>query len=145
MHLWLRANHPAAAWTLTSMSLVTLAWLALDYQRMGRETIRVDNGMLTVRIGLRATAEVDISAVAQVLRPTWRDIPEPGSADAKGYLDLTKPASPNVLIILDQSWPVVIAGAVRVPTRRIGLHLDDPDGFLTEINKGRVLAPVAAR
>jgi hypothetical protein len=142
LHLLLQAKHPIAAWSLTFLSLVTLAWLAIDYQRIGRESVSVRDGTLTLRVGLRARAEIGLDAVAHAMRPTWKDLPTVGSPKAKGYLNLTKPASPNVLIVLDKAYPVLIASAVRVPTSRIGLHLDDPDGFLAAVNNARGITHV---
>jgi hypothetical protein len=143
LHLWLHARHPLVAWTLTILSLATLAWLAIDYRSMGRETVSVRDGALTLRIGLRARAEISLDAVVHATRPTWQELPAAGSPEAKGYRNLTKPASPNVLLLLDRPNAVVLAGAIRVSTCRIGLHLDDPDGFLAALHEARGIARVA--
>ena len=133
-------QHPTTAWCLTIASLLTLGWLAADCHRLGRETISVDGRTLFLRVGMRARAEIRLDAVVQAMRPTWRDMPAPGSADAKEYHNLMKPASPNVLLVLQKSHLIVVANTIRIPVRRIGLHLDDPDGFLTAINNAQVMA-----
>ena len=143
LHLWLRVQHPTAAWCLTIASLLTLGWLAADYHRLGRETIRVEGRTLYLRVGMRGRAEICLDAVVQATRPTWQDLPAPGSADAKEYRNLMQPASPNVLLVLQESHVIVIANTIRIPVRRIGLHLDDPDGFLAAIKNAQVMAQVA--
>jgi hypothetical protein len=39
-----------------------------------------------------------------------------------------------------QLTAVVFANIIRVPVRGIGLHLDDPDGFVTAISNAQVTA-----
>lgn len=143
LHLWLQAQHPVAALCLTIGSLLTLGWLAADYRSLGRETITVVDGTLDLRVGLRARTAIPLDAVVQATRPTWRELPAPGSPDAKQYRNLMKPASPNVLLVLRAPHPVVLANSIRVPVHRIGLHLDDPDAFLAAINNAQVTAHTA--
>lgn len=135
LHLWLlSAHHPAAAWALTASSVATLAWLAADYRAMGRGAVLLGEDSLELRVGLRFTARVERRNVAAAVRPTWRDRPAPGTATAAaGYVDLMKPATPNVLLALDAPVTVRLPGGIRRSARRIALHLDDPDGFLAAL------------
>ena len=144
LHLWLHQRHPAAAWCLTIVSLMGLAWLAADYQRLGCGAITLDGHTLHLRVGLRANAEIRLGAVVSAMHPTWRDIPSPSSTEEREYRNLMKPSSPNVLIVLDKPFQLKIAHTVPVSVLRIGLYLDDPDGFLAAINTARASADVAA-
>ena len=137
LHLWLHARHPVTAWALTCLSVATIAWLAADYRSMGRSAVMVDGDRLDIRVGRRARAVIPVEAIADVLRPTWKDLPQAGAAAAREYRNLTKPADPNVLIVLREAAPLLLAQLVRLPVRRIGLHLDDPDAFTAAIGAVR--------
>ncbi len=106
LHLWLQSQHPAGAWGVTIGSLLTLGCLTADYQRLGRETISVDGLTLELRVGLRARSEIPLDAIVRATRPTWQELPAPGSPDVKEYRNLMKPASPNVLLVLRASRSV---------------------------------------
>jgi len=41
---------------------------------------------------------------------------------------------PNMLLVLRNPASVRLSGGVRVSYARIGLHLDDPDGFLASLS-----------
>jgi hypothetical protein len=133
LHAWLQGRHPAAAWCLTILSAMSLVWLAADYHRLGHGAIVVNRDALDLRIGLRARAVIPREAIAHMIQPTWRDLPAAGSAEGRDYRNLMKPAPPNVLIVLKEPVPVQVAGGVRLPARRIALHVDDPDGFLAAV------------
>ena len=133
LHLWLAPRHPVVAWALTASSLLTLAWLAADWRAMGRAGVDVDEGTLSVRIGRRFVADVPRAGIAAATRPTWRDLPDPSTRAAQGFMDLTKPAPPNVLLTLASPVPVRVAGALNREARQLALHLDDPEGFLSSL------------
>lgn len=82
---------------------------------------------VALRIAGRATVTVPRTALSVVPNPTWRDVPASGTP---GYLDLTAPAEPNVLLAL--STPVsarLLGGLLRRPVTTLGLHVDDPHAF----------------
>jgi hypothetical protein len=126
LHLWLVSRHPLIALTMTAISVATLAWLAADYVAMGRGTIRMDGEVLVLDVGRRFALRVPRASLASVVQPDWRDIPEAGTPAASDYLNLMKPAPPNVLLTLAEPSRVRIAGGIRRTVRRIGLHVDEP-------------------
>ena len=132
MHAWLHATHPWAAWGLATLGVITVAWLAADYHRLGNGAIVIAGQVLHLDIGLRAHASVAVNAIAEAIPLTWRNLPTPGTADAAEYRNLMKPASPNLLLVLHDPVAIRIAG-VRLSVRRIGLCLDEPDDFLAAI------------
>ena len=133
LHAWLHATHPWASWCLASLSVITVAWLAADYHRFGSGAIVIAGQVLHLHVGLRAHASVPLHAIAEASLLTWRHVPAPGTPSAAEYRNLMKPASPNVLIVLHEPETIRAAG-VRLSVRRIGLHLDQPDAFLSAIN-----------
>jgi hypothetical protein len=144
LHLWLRTQHPVLAWTLTLSSLSALAWLATDYHGLGRGAIRVDRDAIDLRVGRRVSLRVPLQAVATVVRPSWRDVPAAGAPGSADYRNLMKPAAPNVLVTLAEPTTVRLLGAVARPVRRIGLRVDDPDGFIAACDSARALVGALA-
>lgn len=130
LHLWLIGRHPLAAWVLTLVSLTTLAWLAADYVAMGRGVIRLDADSLRLDVGRRFALHLPRAYVVSVVRPEWRDIPEAGTPAAHGYLNLMKPAQPNVLLTLREPVSLRLPAGVRRTVQRIGLHVDEPQRFV---------------
>lgn len=133
LHLWLGARHPAVAWALTVASVATILWLAADYAALGSGAVRLVGDELDLRVGRRGAVRVPRSSVQAVVRPTWRDLPVTGAPDARDYLNLTKPATPNVLVTLAAPATVRLSGGLTRRARRIGLRLDDPAAFVTAL------------
>lgn len=131
LHLWLASRHPGLAWALTALSALTLACLALEFRAWGRGAVRATPERLDLRIRGRVAAEVPRAAVAAVTAATWRDVPDGPDA---AYLNATSPAEPNVLLTFVAPVPVRVAGGlVRRHVLRMGLRLDDPDGFVRAV------------
>ena len=137
LHLWLRPHHAALAWILTLSSLSVVVWFAADYRALGCGTIRVDRDAVDLRVGQRANLRVPLRAVASVVRPSWQEVPAAGELGSKDYRNLMKPAAPNVLVTLTEPRAVVLLGAISRPARRLGLRVDDPDGFIAAIASAR--------
>lgn len=137
LHLWLRPHHPLLAWGLSLSSLSVLWWLARDYHALGRGAIRVDANAVDVQVGRRANVRVPLAAVAAVVRPSWKEVPAAGERESAGYRNLMKPASPNVLMTLAEPATVCFFGAIARAVRRIGLRVDEPDGFIAAVEDGR--------
>lgn len=131
VHLWLRERHPALAWALAAASALTLAWLLVEYRAWGAGRIRVAPTHVVVRIAGRGRVDVPRAALAVVPAPGWRERPAAGTP---GYLNLTGPAEPNVLLV--PAAPVfvrLLGGLVRRRATTIGLHLDDPAAFAARL------------
>ena len=135
LHLWLRVHHAFIAWALSVTSLSAVAWLVADYRAFGRGAVRVTDGAVDLRIGRRFALELSRAEVAGVVRPTWRELPAPGTLAASDYLNLTKPAVPNVLLTLAGPASVRLTGGLRRSVKRVGLHLDAPDEFLAAMRR----------
>ena len=144
IHFLLRVAHPIAAWVMTALSLSAIAWVARDYRAMGQGAVRIIEGDLQLTVGRRYDVRVPRTTLSRVLRPTFRDLPAPGTNQGRDYLNMTKPATPNVLIELDEPVSVRLPGGVRRRVRRLGLHLDDAAGFLTALGAGETVVSVPA-
>jgi hypothetical protein len=130
LHLLLMSRHPWIAWTLTALSLWTVVWLIGDYRAIGARPVVLESDALLVRLGRRFQAKVPLSEIARVEAPSWREVPAKGSP---GYLKLSGPASPNVLLTFAR--PVEFRGpaGIRRSFTRVGLRLDRPADFLRSL------------
>lgn len=137
LHLWLGATHPLLAWCATLSSVSGLTWLASDYRALGRGTIRVDVDGVDVQVGKRLTMRVPLHTIATAMQPSWQDVPAAGEPESANYQNLMNPATPNVLLILNETTTVRFFSAISRPVRRIGLHMDDPAGFIAAIDDSR--------
>lgn len=130
LHLWLAARHPTWAWALTALAGATLGYLAFEYRAWGAGRVRVTPAALNIRVAGRAAVDVP-RAAATAAPATWRDLPRGAAAD---YVNVTAPAQPNVLLVLTAPVPVRLAGGlVTRRVGRLGLHLDDPAGFVRAV------------
>lgn len=134
LHLWLVARLPVLAWVLTASSLGVLAWLVADYRAAGMGAVRLGRDVLELHIGRRFDVRLARTDVSSAVRPDWRDVPEAGTAAAAGYLNLMKPAEPNVILTLSAPTAIRLPGGFTRSAQRLGLHLDEPAAFLAAVN-----------
>lgn len=122
LHLWLRQRHIALAWTLTSLSLLALAWLIVDYRALAAAGLYLGAAGCDVRIGRRARGDVSWPAVEEVRMPSWRDLPAP----TREYLNSARPDDPNLLFTFRA--PVVMRTVIgRRPVRQLGVRVAEPE------------------
>ena len=134
LHVVLVTHHPVIAWALTLSSLGALVWLVNDYRALGTGAVRVGRGEIVLRVGRRFAIQLRTTTVAHVARPSWRDIPTAGTPEAVGYMNLMKPAAPNVLLTLAEPVTVPLPGGMRRTASRLGLKLDHPDAFVSAVD-----------
>jgi hypothetical protein len=151
IHLFVASRVTWLAWTFTSMSVAALAWIALDWRAMGRSGVTVHVDTIDLRIGRRWTGTVPRDSVVRSLAPEWRHIPEPGTDLAHEYRDLTSPAEPNVMLVLDA--PIALRGPAGIMrrVRLLALHADEPAALLEALgareqgHDARIVVPVRAK
>lgn len=134
LHLLLMSRHPWIAWTLTALSLSTIVWLIGDYRAIGARPVVLEADALLVRLGRRFQARVPLREIARVEAPGWRDVPAKGSP---GYLKLSGPGSPNVLLTFVRPVEFTGPAGIRKSFTRVGLRLDQPADFLRALEAVR--------
>ena len=133
-HLLLWSWHPWIAWTLTALSLWTVVWLIGDYRAIGARPVVLEPDALLVRLGRRFQARVPLREISRTEAPSWRDVPPKGSP---GYLKLSGPASPNVLLTFARPVEFTGPAGIRRSFTRVGLRLDQPADFLQSLEAVR--------
>lgn len=137
LHFAVAARHPTVAWLLTLGSLFAVVWLVRDYVAMGTGAVVLSGTAVELEIGARFDISIPLRAIARAFQPSFRDLPAPGTTQRREYLNLTKPASPNVVIVLDAPRRVLLAPGVHRDVTRIALRLDDGAAFLTALRERR--------
>ena len=132
-HFLLVRRHPVLAVSLTTSSVFAIVWLVLDYLALGRQVVQLDDETLRLKVGRRFDISVSLANITRALRPSFRDLPTPGTNQGRDYLNLTKPASPNVLIVLHSPVKVRLVAGVHRVVGRLSLHLDEPEVFVNEL------------
>ena len=127
LHLWLAPSYPLVAWTLTALGVLTGGWLLGDYDALARAALTVSDQVITLDLGWRTRSTIPRASIARIAHASWRDVPD-GAPD--GYVNLAKPAEPNVLITCEPPATLRLFGAVDRPVRLLGLHVDDPDALM---------------
>ena len=143
MHFAVAARRPTLAWVLTLTSLFAVLWLVRDYRALGAGVVRLGDDSLDLTIGRRFAIMIPLAAIERATAPTFRDLPAAGTTQGRDFLNLTKPAAPNVLLALTQPRRVRVTAGVYRSARRIAFHVDDAPSFLGALEERR--AAIAAR
>jgi len=137
VHFAVAVRHPLLAWMLSLTSLAAIVWLVRDFRALGTGKVRVGDDALRLGIGRRFDITIPLSSVDRVVKPTFRDLPTPGTNQGRDYLNLTQPSSPNVMIVLGEALRIPIMFGVHRDARRIALKLDDTDAFMRALDERR--------
>ncbi|HKN65387.1 MAG TPA: hypothetical protein VJW73_03880 [Gemmatimonadaceae bacterium] len=143
VHFAVAARRPTLAWVLTLTSLIAVLWLVRDYRAMGVGVVRLADDALELTVGRRFALVIPLAAIERATTPTFRDLPAAGTTQGRDFLNLTKPAAPNVLLVLGAPRRVRIAAGLHRAARRIAFRLDDASSFLDALEERR--AAIAGR
>jgi hypothetical protein len=133
LHLWLGARHPAWTWSLTVVSVASLAWLVVEYRATRDAAVTVDSELLDLAVGHRFVLRIPRTQVASAVPATWRDVPD---APTAGYLNASAPAQPNVLVTFSSPARVrLLGGLAKRSVTRLGLCLDEPARFIQTLQR----------
>ncbi len=132
LHMFLSAKlgpgHAGVHVAVLALHVYSIAWLLGDRRLLHESAHEIAKGALMLRLGLRPSARVPLSAIAsaRVLAP-----PDPFAPRRRepGLVRVTPLDAPNVRLELSQ--PVVVRGlfGVRREARAIELYVDGPERF----------------
>ncbi len=129
VHAALVRTHPHVAWTLTIASAWAALWLLGDYQALRLRRSEFTGGVLRLRVGLRACADVPLADIVVARAGRLGGLPH-GRGLLRAY---PKPAEATVL--LELATPVVARGLYgrQRPVRGIALAPDDRARFVAAL------------
>ena len=122
MHIIISRWSIAAAWILTALSIYGILWLFGDFHAIRLHPIVLDNDTLHLRTGLRWSAEIPVSAIADVT------FGAPQKRRSKSYLRASV-MWPRAVIHFKE--PVTVKGlfGIQRTVTQVGLSLDEPELF----------------
>jgi hypothetical protein len=122
MHFLIRLWSDRAAWIFTALGLYAILWVIGDWRACRFRPIRVEDGTLRIRFGLRWRADVPLDSIVRVRPSTAAERATRGAVD----LRLALPGGSWTVLELDR--PVVAVGMYgrRRTIRSLGLGVDEP-------------------
>jgi hypothetical protein len=136
-HLLLLRYSLLLALAVSLLSLSALAWLVADYLALSRLNTIITDESLILRVGRRARATIPRKLLTTAISPSWSDLPD---APSRTYLNVTKPAEPNVLLSFSEPVIIKLPGGLRRSIRMLAVFVDTPEAFLAAIQSGKNLA-----
>ncbi len=132
VHLLVRQWTPVTAWILTAISIYAAIWLIGDYHAVRLRPVRVSDGVLHLRLGLRWTLSVPFASIREVVTP-----PRDAATKPPDYLKAVLIGAPNRRIEL--SGPTRASGIYGLERQvtTIDIQIDDPDRFDTELDEAQ--------
>jgi hypothetical protein len=134
LHLLLFPYSVLLALAVSLLSLLALIWLIADYIALGRLTTIITDESIVLRVGRRARATIPLKLLKTAISPSWRDLPD---APNRSYLNVTKPAEPNVLLTFSEPVIVNLPGGLRRSISILAVLVDTPESFLAAIQNGK--------
>jgi len=131
--LFLSRSSAIVAAIFTLMNLAGIAWFIREYVALGRGGIAIGDESLHFSVGTVYRLDVPTAMVETATKPTWKDIPQAGMPEAQDFLNLTKQASPNVLLRLRNEVELALPLGRKRKVKRLAMHLDDPDSFVNAL------------
>jgi hypothetical protein len=130
LHLVVAPSHPRLAYALEIVAVLTLVWLWQVFASLAHGRVTLDDRALEVHAGRLATVRIPRSNIAHVTRPAWKDLPTPGTPTAVGYVKLSGPSEPTVLITTHAPVAVRLFGLATKQASRVACFVDDPDALV---------------
>jgi hypothetical protein len=139
LHLILRDRYPTLNLVLVVLTVSSFIWVFRDVLSLGAGRLEWGADVVRGTIGRRLTFDVPNAAVLRIEPPGLM----PASGHPKGYLNITKPAVPNVVIVFAAPVPMRVLGMRRDVTQ-LALRVDEPVRLLqTAARRGADARPSA--
>lgn len=135
LHLLLAPLHPRLAYSLEALGVATFLWLWRVFGSVAAGTVSVSDDVIEIVAGRVAAVRIDRALVASVVRASWKDLPQKGTADAVGYVNLTAPTEPAVVLHLRGQVSVRQLGLATRSATRLALWVDDEAAFRQSLHR----------
>lgn len=116
------------------------AWLQPILLSLGsaRPEAVVDGDLVRVRMGLHGRADVPVGRIARVGRMHWPWWGGVGARIARGMVAFV--ARPGEVVVLELSSPVRVRAPLGWNAGRVGIGVEDAEGFMAAIAEARAAA-----
>jgi hypothetical protein len=142
LHMVLLPRVPVLAWILLIASIYGLLFILADYNAARHRPIRIVNGMLRLRVGLRWSVDIALSDVERVERASVLDREPEATANTDGgdreageeaALKAVLIGDPNVVVTTRRPYTASGLYGIRREFRRIAIAVDDTGGFIERL------------
>jgi len=119
LHFWLMTKWPHAVWLLTLSDLYAIVWLVADARALSLSAVRVSDGTLDIRFGMRWKAVVPLAQIESI-----ESVSIGGDEKKPWDLKFALVEEPDTLITFRE--PVVFHGpyGFRKAARKIGVLIE---------------------
>ena len=124
LHVFLK-RYPVVEIVALLSGVSLIVWIIADYYAMKTAAITLTEAGVSGQIGRRLAFDVPHDAVRRIEAPR----PMTASGPPKGYLNITKPAPANAVIVFAAPVPMRVLGMSRAVTQ-LAVRVDDPVAFL---------------
>ena len=121
-----------AAWVLTALSLYSGLWLVADWRATRNRPLRLKADRLLVRVGLRWSARIPLSAVETARRAAAGE-----AFDGDGELSTALPGPPDVVLELDRLVTLEGPFGIDREVTRLAVAVDEPEALLAALETAR--------
>jgi hypothetical protein len=104
-----------------------------------RPTVSVEDGEVRVRMGLHGRADIPVAVIDRVGTMRWPWWGGVGARIARGLVAFV--GGPGPTVVIDLSEPVAVRAPLGWSTRRVGVGVEDADGFMAAVAEARRAAP----
>jgi hypothetical protein len=101
----------------------------------GHPTAALEPDRVSVRMGVAGRADVPLSAVDRVGTMHWPWWGGVGARISRGLVAFVGASGP--VVVLELSEPLEVRAPLRWTTRRVGIGVEDPDGFMAAVAAAR--------
>lgn len=122
MHFLVRLWSDRVAWVITALGVYGVLWVIGDWRACRLRPIRVVDGTLRIRFGLRWRMDIPLERLVAVRAPTPAEKATRGSVD----LRLALPGGSWTVLELDRPVEAVGMYGRRRSVRTLGLGVDEP-------------------
>jgi hypothetical protein len=133
LHLVLAPRYPWLTYILEGAAVLTFlqAWRLFSSLAGGRVTVSDDT--VEIHAGRMAQVTVPRALIVDAVKASWTNLPQKGTPEAKGYVNVTGPAVPTVLLTLREPVTVRTMGLVTKSADRIAVFVDDGEALRRRI------------
>lgn len=96
-----------------------------------RPTAVLDGDRVSVRMGLVGSADVPLAAIDRVGTMRWPWWGGVGARISRGMVAFVGASGP--VVVLELSEPLEVRAPLRWTTRRVGVGVEDPEGFMAAV------------
>ncbi|MBY0492190.1 MAG: hypothetical protein K2R93_20285 [Gemmatimonadaceae bacterium] len=124
LHLVLAARYPWIAYPMEVVGVLAFVQMWRLFGSLAGGRVTVSDDTVEIHAGRMAHVAIPRALILDVVKASWTNLPQKGTAEADGYVNVTGPSEPALLLTLREPVPVRIMGLVTKSAHRIAVFVD---------------------